>query len=116
LPTVGSTVKEPGSADVFHAVADTTRRAILNCLRDHGKAVGEIARGFAVSRPAISKHLRVLAKAKLVVEQREGRRRIYRLNAGPLREVDRWLEEYRRFWEVSLANLKKHVENKGKTQ
>ena len=99
---------------VFHAVADPTRRAILDRLRDGGLAVNEIASRFEVSRPAISKHLRVLHQAHLVLEAREGRNRIYRLNPEPLRELDRWLEHYRRFWSLNLMSLKKHVESKGK--
>ena len=71
---------------VFHAIADPTRRAILDRLRDGGQAVNEIAGRFDVSRPAISKHLRVLHDARLVTEIREGRNRIYRLNPEPLRE------------------------------
>jgi DNA-binding transcriptional ArsR family regulator len=106
-------VMQSVGGDVFHAVADSTRRAILQRLRGGGQAVNDIARAFPVSRPAISKHLRVLSGAKLVVEQREGRRRIYHLNAAPLREVDRWLDQYREFWIISLANLKKHVESQG---
>jgi DNA-binding transcriptional ArsR family regulator len=101
-------------ADIFHAVADPTRRAILDRLRDGGKAVNEIAGRFEVSRPAISKHLRVLHEARLVTEVREGRNRIYKLNPEPLRELDRWLDEYRRFWALNLVSLKKHVESKGK--
>ena len=97
---------------VFHAIADPTRRAILDRLRDGGQAVNEIAGRFAVSRPAISKHLRVLHDAQLVTEVREGRNRIYRLNPEPLRNLDRWLDQYRRFWTVNLLNLKKHVESK----
>src|SRR4026209_2144231 len=108
-------VTEQLQADVFHAVADSTRRAILDKLRDGAQPVGEIARSFPVSRPAISKHLRVLHDARLVAERREGRHRVYRLNPGPLRAGDRWLETYRRFWTVNLAALKKHVESrKGK--
>jgi DNA-binding transcriptional ArsR family regulator len=99
-------------ADVFQAVADGVRRSILHRLRSGGLAVNEIARGFPISRPAISKHLRILAASNLVLEQRQGRRRIYRLNAEPLREVERWLDEYREFWTVNLANLKKYVEAK----
>ena len=77
--------------DVFHAIADPTRRAILDRLRDGGKAVNEIAGRFDVSRPPISKHLGVLHEARLVTEAREGRNRVYRLNPEPLRELDRWL-------------------------
>ena len=100
---------------VFHAIADPTRRAILDRLRQgDGQAVNEIAARFQISRPAISKHLRVLHQAHLVLEAREGRNRIYRLNPEPLRELDRWLEHYRRFWSVNLMNLKRHVESKGK--
>jgi DNA-binding transcriptional ArsR family regulator len=99
-------------AMVFHAVSDATRRAILDRLRDGGKAVNEIAGDFPVSRPAISKHLRVLHDARLVTEVRQGRHRVYQLNPEPLREVDRWLDHYRRFWAINLTNLKKHVEGK----
>ena len=102
-------------ATVFHAIADPTRRAILDRLRDNdGLAVNEIAGPFEVSRPAISKHLRVLHQAHLVSESREGRNRVYRLNPEPLRELDRWLEHYRRFWAMNLMSLKRHVESKGK--
>jgi DNA-binding transcriptional ArsR family regulator len=98
--------------DVYHAVADVTRRAILDRLRQGAKPVNELARAFPVSRPAISKHLRVLAHAHLVSEHREGRHRLYRLTPGPLRDLDRWLNQYRDFWTLNLANLKKHVEDK----
>jgi len=96
--------------DVFHAVADATRRAILDRLRQGAQPVNQIASAFPVSRPAISKHLRVLHEARLVLEQREGRQRMYRLNPAPLRDVDQWLNEYRRFWAANLASLKRHVE------
>ena len=101
-------------SSVFDAIADPTRRAILDRLRDGGLAVNEIASRFEVSRPAISKHLRVLHQAHLVMEAREGRNRVYTLNPEPLRELDRWLEHYRRFWSINLLNLKKHVESKGR--
>src|SRR4051794_22998057 len=100
--------------EVFHAIADPTRRAILDRLREGAQPVNQIAGRFAVSRPAISKHLRVLHEARLVTEVRDGRNRVYKLNPDPLRELDRWLDEYRRFWSVNLLNLKKHVESKGK--
>jgi DNA-binding transcriptional ArsR family regulator len=98
--------------DVFHAIADPTRRAILDRLRDGGHAVNEIAGRFEVSRPAISKHLRILHEAQLVTEVRRGRHRVYQLNPEPLRDLDGWLEQYRRFWNVNLLSLKKHVESK----
>jgi DNA-binding transcriptional ArsR family regulator len=99
---------------VFQAVADPTRRAILDRLRGGGKAVNDIAKAFPVSRPAISKHLRVLSEARLVTEVQEGRYHVYRLNAAPLRELDRWLDRYRQLWTINLASLKKHVEAKEK--
>src|ERR1700733_15371808 len=94
----------------FGALADPTRRAVLDLLRRGSLPAGEIARTFPVSRPAISKHLRLLRRAHLVRERREGRRRLYRLNPEPLRAVDRWLEEYREFWQMNLADLKAFVE------
>ena len=99
-------------ADVFHAVSDVTRRAILDRLRHGAQPVHEIASAFPVSRPAISKHLRVLHEAQLVTERKQGRQRMYYLNPEPLRNVDQWLESYRNFWSVSLANLKRHLEKK----
>lgn len=98
------------SEGVFRAIADPTRRAILDRLREGGRAVGTIAREFPVSRPAISKHLRILREARLVVERREGRRRVYALNPRPLRHLDEWLEEYRAFLRGGLQRLKEHVE------
>ena len=97
-------------ADAFRAVADPTRRAVLDLLRRGSLPAGDIARNFTVSRPAISKHLRVLRAAELVREERVGRQRMYRLNAGPLRDIDGWLERYRQFWQANLANLKKFAE------
>ncbi len=94
----------------FHALADPTRRAVLDLLRGGSQPAGEIARAFPVSRPAISKHLRLLRRAHLVKEHREGRNRLYQLNPEPLRAVDNWLEQYRAFWSASLENLKTFVE------
>lgn len=98
-------------ADAFQAMADPTRRAILDRLRAGGGApVATIAAGFQMSRPAISKHLRVLREARLVREERAGRQRIYRLDPAPLAEVMRWLDAYRGFWQHSLGALKRHLE------
>ena len=94
----------------FAALADPTRRAVLDLLRQGSRPAGQIAQAFPVSRPAISKHLRLLRRAHLVEQRREGRLRVYQLNAEPLKAVDSWLEGYRQFWQVSLTNLKNFVE------
>jgi len=94
----------------FSALADPTRRAVLDLLRKGSQPAGQIARAFPVSRPAISKHLRLLRRAHLVEERREGRHRVYQLSPEPLQAVDKWLEQYRVFWQVNLSNLKDFVE------
>src|SRR5579862_4596376 len=94
----------------FGALADPTRRAVLDLLRQGSRPAGQIASAFPVSRPAISKHLRLLRRAHLVEERRERRLRVYQLNPEPLKAVDSWLEQYRIFWQVSLTNLKNFVE------
>jgi DNA-binding transcriptional ArsR family regulator len=94
----------------FSALADPTRRAVLDLLRQGSQPAGRIAQAFPVSRPAISKHLRLLRRAHLVQEHRQGRHRFYHLNPAPLQTVDSWLEQYRAFWTASLTNLKAFVE------
>ncbi|HXX26984.1 MAG TPA: metalloregulator ArsR/SmtB family transcription factor [Terriglobales bacterium] len=94
----------------FSALADPTRRAVLDLLRKGTQPAGRIARAFPVSRPAISKHLRLLRRAHLVEQHRQGRLRVYQLNPEPLKTVDSWLEGYRSFWRTSLAGLKAFVE------
>jgi DNA-binding transcriptional ArsR family regulator len=95
----------------FAALADPTRRAVLDLLRVGSLPAGQIAQAFPVSRPAISKHLRLLRRARLVEQRRQGRLRLYRLNAAPLKAVDSWLERYRSFWSANLASLKHFVES-----
>src|SRR5215470_15349811 len=95
----------------FSALADPTRRAVLDLLRRGSLPAGQIAQAFPVSRPAISKHLRLLRRARLVQQRREGRRRLYQLNADPLRAVDSWLSQYRAFWQSSVTSLKAFVES-----
>lgn len=94
----------------FSALADPTRRAVLDLLRKGRQPAGQIAQAFPISRPAISKHLGLLRRSHLVNEQREGRNRYYNLNPEPLKLVDSWLEQYRAFWSASLLNLKAFVE------
>jgi len=96
----------PGRLDAtFAALADPTRRAILARLASGEASVGELAAPFAISQPAISKHLRVLERAGLVSRGRDAQRRPRRLEAQPLAEANAWLEVYRRFWEESYARL-----------
>ena len=91
----------------FQILADPTRRAVLDLLRQGARPAGEIALSFPVSRPAISKHLRLLRRADLVRQYRHGRHRFYQLNPQPLKAVDRWLERYRVLWGAKRARLKK---------
>lgn len=107
----GPQATKPRSTEItFQALADPIRRAVLDLLRRGSQPAGQIAGAFTVSRPAISKHLRLLRRAHLVEEHREGRNRIYKLNPGPLRAVDSWIEQYRVFWATSLNSLKAFVE------
>lgn len=94
----------------FHALADPTRRAILERLRDGEASVGELAAPFEVSLPAVSRHLRVLEEAGLVARRRQGRRHLLRLEPAPLQEAEAWLARTRRFWERRLDALETLLE------
>jgi DNA-binding transcriptional ArsR family regulator len=100
------------SDDVFRAIADPTRRAILDRLRAGPANAGALAADFRSSRPAISKHLRVLRDARLVADRRVGRERVYSVKPLPLQGVAGWLEGYRSFWQSSLTQLKRNLEEK----
>ena len=89
----------------FAALADPTRRAILARLATGEASVNELAEPFAMSQPAISKHLKVLEKAGLITQGRDAQRRPRRLEAAPLAEANAWLENYRKFWEASYEQL-----------
>jgi DNA-binding transcriptional ArsR family regulator len=89
----------------FAALADPTRRAILARLADGEASVMELALPFAMTQPAISKHLRVLERAGLVSRGKDAQRRPARLEAKPMAEATEWLEKYRRFWEGNFRNL-----------
>jgi DNA-binding transcriptional ArsR family regulator len=89
----------------FAALADPTRRAILERLSTGDATVGELAQPFAMTLPAISKHLSVLERAGLVAKERDGQRRNCRITATPLKGATSWLEEYRRHWETNLDQL-----------
>src|SRR5436853_1988490 len=89
----------------FAALADPTRRAILARLASGEASVMELARPFAMSQPAISKHLKVLERAGLISRGRDAQRRPCRIEAKLLAEADDWLEEYRRLWEANFQRL-----------
>lgn len=93
----------------FSALSDPTRRAIMKRLAKRKRTVTELAEPFEISMAAVSKHLRVLEKAGLVVQEREGRVRRCRLSARPLKDAARWIEHYRRFWEESLDRLEDYL-------
>jgi DNA-binding transcriptional ArsR family regulator len=103
-------VKSGGSLDAtFAALADPTRRAILHRLAAGETTVGALARPFHISLPAISKHLRVLERAGLLVRRRDGRVRRCRLVVRPMRAADAWIARYRRFWEHHLDRLARYL-------
>ena len=89
----------------FAALADPTRRAILARLASGEASVTELAEPFAMSQPAISKHLKVLERAGLISHGRDAQRRPRRLEAKPLADATKWLERYRRFWEANYRRL-----------
>jgi DNA-binding transcriptional ArsR family regulator len=97
-------------SETFGALADPTRRAILARLASGEASVTELAEPFAISMPAISKHLKVLERAGLVVRGREAQWRPCRLQAGPLQDVAGWVEHYRRFWEESFDRLDEYLQ------
>src|SRR5689334_4098941 len=103
-------MKAAAKPDVYRAIADPTRRAILDRLRAGPAPVNALAAGFSLSRPAVSKHLRILRASRLVKEQKIGRERLYRLQPAPLQSAIGWLEGYRMFWQKSLDNLKRLLE------
>ena len=92
--------------DVFTAVADPIRRRILELLAGDDLPVNRLCDRFEVSRPAVSRHLRVLRDAGLVTEFKIGRERLYALNPGPLQAVRMWIAHFDRFWDVRLRSLK----------
>ena len=95
---------------LFHALADTTRRAILRDLSHREKTVGEIAQPYTMSLAAVSKHLKVLEAAELIERQRRGSFQVVRLNARSLKPATEWLAFYDKFWNSALDRLQAHIE------
>jgi DNA-binding transcriptional ArsR family regulator len=92
-------------SDVFQAIANPGRRAILDRLRDGEQPVTALAEPFDMSLPAVSQQLRILRRAGLVRERRLGRQRLYRLNPEPLKDVRNWVRVYEKFWTQKMKNL-----------
>ena len=97
---------------MLHALADDHRRTVLEILRDHPAAAGELADALPIARPGVSRHLRVLREAGLVEVRQEAQRRIYSLRPAPLAELDAWLEDYRALWCKRLDALHTEVARK----
>jgi DNA-binding transcriptional ArsR family regulator len=102
--------RDDSQPDGFVALAHPLRRQILELLAEAERPVGDIAARFAVTRPAVSQHLRILLDAGLVSERRRGRERLYRLRPEGVREVYDWLAHYRRFWDERLVRLAQHLD------
>jgi DNA-binding transcriptional ArsR family regulator len=106
MATGTAQLERPDDLDtVFAALADPTRRSILTRLTQGEATVGELARPFTISQPAVSQHLKVLERAGLISRTRRGTARLSRLEAEPLRQATAWLASYREFWEESYERL-----------
>ncbi len=101
-----------GDLSPFHAIADPTRRQILDVLMQGPQRAGDLAGRFPrISRPAVSKHLRVLRGSRLVQQEQRGREIWYQLTPLPLSEVQQWVKTYEAFWQKKLEKLKRSVES-----
>jgi DNA-binding transcriptional ArsR family regulator len=101
---------------VLQALADQSRRTVLEILRDHPATAGELADALPIARPGVSRHLRVLREAGLVDVRQEAQRRIYSLRPDPLVEVDQWLGDYRALWQHRLDALHTEIARGKKAQ
>ena len=99
-------------ATALGAVAEPTRRRILDLLLDQPRRVGELVSLLGLSQPGVSKHLRVLRQAGLVAVRPEGQHRVYELRTEPLAEIDAWLAPYRRAWSDQLDALQRHLDRR----
>lgn len=95
---------------VFEIIAEPSRRAILSLLALSRRSVGEIERQLRLPQPTVSKHLRVLREAGFVESTVDAQRRVYQLKSEPLREVDAWLGQFRRFWSAHVDALERHLD------
>lgn len=100
------------AGDVYSAVADPTRRRMLDLLAERERVVMDLVSHFDISQPSVSEHLRVLRGAGLVEVRKQGRQRIYSLDATPLQGLSEWVKLYERFWEERLGRLEKYLRKK----
>ena len=106
-------VSAPAKTDVYSAIADPTRRALLLRLaRDGEKNVTELLEPFAISQPAVSKHLRILREARLVRSRKVGRIRVYAVEASKLREVHDWVTHFEKYWDEKLDALGRYLDKR----
>lgn len=98
--------------DVFHALADPTRRRIVEVLREGERQVGEVVERAGIHQSGVSRHLRILSEAGFVTVRPDGQRRLYALRAEPFRELDAWLAAYRGMWEARLDRFGAALEKK----
>ncbi|MEP7145794.1 MAG: metalloregulator ArsR/SmtB family transcription factor [bacterium] len=98
--------------DVFQAIADPTRREIINMISQKSLNLNSVAEKFSISRPAISKHIKILSECGLIVIKQQGRERICEAKLDNLNEVSEWIEQYRVFWTGKLNSLEKFLNKK----
>jgi len=103
-----------GSSSALGVLAEPSRREILDLLRGGEQSVGDLVGHLRISQPAVSKHLRILKEAGLVDARADAQRRLYRINPGPLEELDDWLAPYRGFWSARLDDLESHLDQRRK--
>ena len=96
--------------DVFQAIADPTRRAIISMISQHSLNLNAVAENFEVSRPAISKHIKILTECGLIVIKQQGRERFCEAKLDKLNEVSDWVEQYRKFWNTKLDSLEIYLD------
>jgi DNA-binding transcriptional ArsR family regulator len=102
------------TSDVFNAIAEPKRRRIIEALANGEQPVGELVRRLRVPQPAISKHLGVLRRVRLVSVARRGRSRVYRLNAKELKPIYDWAQNFERFWSHQISRIKSRAERKAR--
>jgi DNA-binding transcriptional ArsR family regulator len=102
--------------DVFSALANPVRREVLMRLRKGPRSVNELAEGFEIGRPAVSEHLQVLRKARLVREEPRGRERFYHLDPRPLADVEKWLEAFGKYWKERMIALEDLLDEQKKKE